>query len=131
YVHSLKFGAMFKLYCETDFVARNEDFVELGRDIAMHVSALAPRYVRPEDMPAEEVEKERAIWKEELEKEGKPGNMIEQILSGKEEKFRKEQSLLGQPFVKDPSKTVGDLLTENIHKIGENIQVGAFIRYEM
>lgn len=131
YVHSHKIGAMIKLYCETDFVARNEEFVELGRNIAMHVSALAPRYVRPEDMPVEEVAKEKAIWKEELEKEGKPANMIEQILVGKEEKFRKEQSLLGQAFVKDPSKTVGDLLTENIHKIGENIQVGAFVRYEM
>ena len=131
YVHSNKSGAMIKLYCETDFVGRNEEFIELGRDIAMHVSALAPRYVRAEDMPDEEVEKEKVLWREELIKEGKPENMIEQILTGKEEKFRKEQSLLGQAFVKDPSKTVGDLLTEKIHKIGENIQVGAFIRYEM
>ena len=131
YVHSNKIGAMIKLYCETDFVGRNEEFIELGRDIAMHVSALAPRYVRAEDMPDEEVEKEKVLWREELIKEGKPENMIEQILTGKEEKFRKEQSLLGQAFVKDPSKTVGDLLTEKIHKIGENIQVGAFIRYEM
>lgn len=131
YVHSNKIGAMIKLYCETDFVARNEEFVELGRDIAMHVSALAPRYVRPEDMPAEEVEKEKVLWREDLVKEGKPENMIDQILAGKEDKFRKEQALLGQAFVKDPSKTVGDLLTEKIHKIGENIQVGAFVRYEM
>jgi elongation factor Ts len=131
YVHSNKIGAMVKLYCETDFVARNDEFVEFGRDIAMHVSALAPRYVRPEDMPEEELEKEKALWREELIKEGKAEDMIEQIIAGKEGKFRKEQSLLGQSFVKDPSKTVGDLLTEKIHKIGENIQVGAFVRYEM
>jgi elongation factor Ts len=131
YVHSNKIGAMIKLYCETDFVGRNEDFVELGRDIAMHVSALAPRYIRAEDMPQEEVDKEKAIWKEELVKEGKTEEMIAQILVGKEEKFRKEHALMSQDFVKDPSKTVGDLVTEKIHKIGENIQVGAFIRYEM
>ncbi len=122
---------MIKLYCETDFVGRNEEFLDLGRDIAMHVSALAPRYIRAEEMPQEEVEKEKAIWKEELLKEGKSEDMLEQILLGKEEKFRKEHALMDQAFVKDPSKTVGDVITEKIHKIGENIQVGAFVRYEM
>jgi elongation factor Ts len=131
YVHSNKIGAMIKLYCETDFVGRNEEFLDLGRDIAMHVSALAPRYIRAEEMPQEEVEKEKAIWKEELLKEGKSEDMLEQILLGKEEKFRKEHALMDQAFVKDPSKTVGDVITEKIHKIGENIQVGAFVRYEM
>lgn len=132
YVHSnKKIGAMVKLYCETDFVGRNEEFMDFGRDIAMHVSALAPRYIRPEDMPEAEVAKEREIWQSELEKEGKKAELIEQIMKGKEEKFRSENALLGQPFVKDPSKTVGDLLTEKIHKIGENIQVGDFVRYEM
>lgn len=132
YVHSnKKIGALVKLYCETDFVGRNEEFQELGRDIAMHISATAPRYVRPEDVPAEEVEKEKEIWRAQLSAEGKDEKLVEQILQGKESKFRAEQALLSQPFVKDPDKTVGELITEKIHKIGENIQVGAFIRYDM
>lgn len=132
YVHSnKKIGAMVKLYCETDFVGRNEEFQELGRDIAMHVSASAPRYIKPEDMPAEEVEKEKAIWREQLQAEGKDEKLIEQIMAGKEAKFRAESALLTQPFVKDGDKTVGELITEKIHKIGENIQIGGFVRYEM
>lgn len=132
YVHSnKKIGAMVKLYCETDFVGRNEEFQELGRDIAMHVSASAPRYIKPEDMPAEEVEKEKVIWREQLQAEGKGEKLIEQIMAGKETKFRAESALLTQPFVKDGDKTVGELITEKIHKIGENIQIGGFVRYEM
>ncbi len=132
YVHSNKrVGALVKLYCETDFVARNEEFQDLGRDIAMHITAANPRYIKPEDMPKEEVEKEKALWLEELAKEGKPADLVEKIVAGKEEKFRSENALLSQPFVKDGEKTVGELLTEKIHKIGENILVGDFVRYEM
>lgn len=132
YVHSNgRIGALIKLYCETDFVARNEEFKELGHDIAMQVVASMPQYLRPEDVPAEAVEKEKEIWKEQLAKEGKPAEMLEKIMGGKEQKFRNEVSLLAQPFVKDPSKTIEQLLTEKIHKIGENIQIGAFVRYEM
>jgi elongation factor Ts len=132
YVHSNgRIGSLVKLYCETDFVARNEEFQELGRDIAMHVAASAPAYLKPEDVPEEAVEKEKGIWREQLAAEGKPADMLEKIMAGKEGKFRNEIALLTQPFVKDPSKTVGELLTEKIHKIGENIQVGSFIRYEM
>lgn len=132
YIHSnQKIGTLVKLYCETDFVARNEEFQTLGRDIAMHVAALAPQYVRPEDVPTEAVEKERAVWGEQLRNEGKPEAMFERIMAGKEEKFRRENALLTQAFVKDPTKTVGELVTEKIHKIGENIQVGGFVRYEM
>lgn len=132
YIHSNNsVGALVKLSCETDFVALNEEFRELGHDIAMHVVALAPQYIKPEDVPAELVEKEKAIWREQLATEGKPAEMIEKIMAGKEDKFRRENALLTQPFVKDPSKTVGELITEKIHKIGENIQVGNFVRYEM
>ena len=132
YVHSNgRIGALVKLYCETDFVARNEEFQELGRDIAMHVAASAPVYLKPEDVPQEAVEQEKDIWREQLLTEGKPEVMLEKIMSGKEGKFRNDISLLTQPFVKDPSKTVGELLTEKIHKVGENIQVGSFVRYEM
>lgn len=132
YIHSNKrIGALLKLYCETDFVARNEEFQELGRDIAMHIAASAPLYVKPEEMALECVIKEQDIWRAQLAQEGKPAELVEKILVGKEEKFRNESALLTQPFVKDPTKTVGELLTEKIHKMGENIQVGSFVRYEM
>ncbi|MEI8096600.1 MAG: elongation factor Ts, partial [Candidatus Moraniibacteriota bacterium] len=117
--------------CETDFVARNEEFCDFGRDVALHIAASAPHYVKPEEVPEELVEKEREIWREQLAKENKPKEIMEKIMIGKEEKFRNENALLTQPFVKDPSKTVGELLTEKIQKIGENIQIGGFVRYEM
>ncbi len=132
YVHSNgRIGTLVKLYCETDFVSRNEEFQELGRDIAMHIAASAPLVVKPEEVSAEVVAKEKAIWQEQLATEGKPVELVEKILVGKEEKFRNDVALLGQAFVKDPSKTVGALLAEKIHKLGENIQVGSFIRYEL
>ncbi len=132
YVHSNKrVGAMVKLFCETDFVARNEEFQELGKDIAMHIAAAAPQFLKPEDVPAETIEKERAIWREQLAQEGKPAEILDKIMTGKEQKFRNDIALLTQPFVKDADKTVGALITEKIQKIGENIQVGSFIRYEM
>ncbi len=132
YVHSNDhIGVLVKLFCETDFVALNEDFRELGRDIALHIAASAPQYVKPEEVPEELVEKEREIWREQLVKENKPKEIMDKIMAGKEEKFRNENALLTQIFVKDPSKTVGGLLAEKIQKIGENIQVGSFVRYEM
>lgn len=132
YVHSNgRIGTLVKLYCETDFVSRNEEFQELGRDIAMHIAASAPLVVKPEEVSDEVVAKEKALWQEQLATEGKPAQLVEKILVGKEEKFRNDVALLGQTFVKDPSKTVGALLTEKIHKLGENIQVGSFIRYEL
>jgi elongation factor Ts len=97
----------------------------------MHVVALAPRYIRPENVPEALIEKEQDIWRAQLVSEGKPAEMMEKILAGKEEKFRRDQALLTQAFVKDQDKTVGELITEKIHKIGENIQVGDFVRYEM
>lgn len=132
YVHSNNhIGVLVKLYCETDFVARNDEFQELGRDIAMHIAASMPQYIKPEEVSSELVEKEKAIWREQLAAEGKPAEMLEKIMAGKEGKFRNDNALLTQPFVKDPSKTIGELLAEKIHKMGENIQVGAFVRYEM
>ncbi len=132
YVHSNgRIGVLVKLYCETDFVARNEEFLEFGRDIAMHIAASAPQFVKPEEVPAEAVAKEQEIWRAQLAEEGKPADLMEKIMAGKETKFRNDIALLTQSFVKDPTKTVGELLTEKIHKIGENIQVGGFVRYEM
>jgi elongation factor Ts len=130
YLHSnRKLGAMVKLLCETDFVARNEDFRELAYDIAMHVTAVNPQYIRPEDVPAALVEQEKGIWLKELDEQKKPEAIREKILEGKEKKFREELALLTQPFVKNPDQTVNDVITEHIAKIGENIQVGEFIRF--
>ena len=132
YIHSNKrIGVLVKLYCETDFVARNQEFQELGHDIAMHIAATNPGYLKAEDVPIDALEKERAIWREQLETENKPADLLEKIIFGKEQKFRSENSLLTQIFVKDPTKTIEELLAEKIHKIGENIQIGSFVRYEI
>ncbi len=132
YIHSNnKVGTLIKLLCETDFVARNEDFQQLAKDIAMHVTALAPKFIKPEEVSAELVEKEKEIWAAQLAQEGKPAEMLEKIMAGKEKKFREESALLTQAFVKDPQKTVGDLIVENVAKMGENIQVGEMVRVEL
>lgn len=132
YIHSnQRIGVLVKLLCETDFVSRNESFQTLAKDIAMHVAAMNPSVISPEEIPAEEVAHERVIWVEQLRAEKKPEAVIENILSGKEKKFREERALLTQNFVKDPSKTVGDLVTEQVARIGERIVIGSFVRYEL
>jgi elongation factor Ts len=132
YIHSNKrIGVMLKLLCETDFVARNSDFQELAKDIAMHITAMNPKFLKPEDVPEDLVSKEKEIWMHQLKKEGKPEAIHSKIMEGKEKKFREEMALLTQPFVKNPDITVKDLMAEKIGAIGENIQVGEFIRYEL
>lgn len=132
YIHSNKrVGVMLKLFCETDFVARNSDFQELAKDIAMHIAAMNPKFLKPEDVSSDTIEKEKEIWIEQLKKEGKPEAMLEKIMAGKEKKIREESALLTQPFVKNPDITVGELIAEKIGVIGENIQMGEFIRYEL
>jgi elongation factor Ts len=132
YVHSNnKLGAMVKLYCETDFVAMNEEFKELSKEIAMHIAATNPQYLSPTDVPDELVEKEKAIWKEQLKQEGKKEELMPKILEGKEKKFREELALLTQPFIKNPEITVEALVKEKIGKIGENIRIGEFSRLEL
>ncbi len=132
YIHSNKrVGVMIKLFCETDFVARNSDFQELAKDISMHIAAMNPKFLKPEDVSSDLVEKEKEIWTEQLKKEGKPEAMFDKIIAGKEKKFREEMSLLSQPFVKNPDITVGELISEKVGVIGENIQLGEFVRYEL
>ncbi len=129
YVHTnSKIGVLISLGCETDFVARNDDFKNLGRDIAMHVAAMNPLYLSPEDVPPELVEKEVEIWKSELVKEKKPQHIWDKILEGKINKFTNEISLLKQPFVKNPDLTIEKLISEHIAKLGENIQIKRFVR---
>jgi len=132
YIHgNAKIGVLLKMYCETDFVARNEQFVALSHDIALHIAALSPQYISPQDIPQDVIESEKRIYLEQLEGEDKPESARRQFIEGKLKKFAQEASLLTQPFVKDPDKTVEDVIQEHIAKLGENIQVGAFERYEL
>ncbi|KKQ53607.1 MAG: Elongation factor Ts [Parcubacteria group bacterium GW2011_GWD2_38_11] len=131
YVHSNKVGALVKLLCETDFVARNEEFVALAKDIAMHITAMSPKFIKPEDMPVELIEKEKEIWRALLETEKKPAEMIEKIMLGKEKKFREESALLTQSFVKNPEITINDLIVAAIGKMGEKIEISEMSRIEL
>ncbi len=132
YIHSNnKIGAIVKLLCETDFVARNEEFQKLAKDLAMHVTANNPRYLAPSDVSEEELKKEREIWVEQLKKEGKPEKIVANILQGKEKKYREENALLTQPFIKNPEVTIEKLITAMVTKVGENIKITDFVRYSI
>ena len=124
-------ATMVEVRCETDFCARNDEFRDLAKDIAMHTAAMNPKFIKPEDVHQELVAKEKEIWAAQLANEGKPAEMLEKIMVGKEKKFREESALLTQPFVKNPEITVGELIVEKIGKIGENIQVGEIVRIEL
>ena len=129
YVHSNgKIAALVAVACETDFVARTDAFQELIKDLAMHVAAMNPSYLKPEDVPAEVVAKEQEIYREQLIAEGKPEAMLEKILPGKLKKFYSDVCFLEQAFVKDDSQTIAQLVESTIAKLGENIQVTAFSR---
>ncbi len=128
YIHSNKeIGTMVVLRSETDFVAKNEEFVTLARDIALHIAASSPEFVRREDIPENRFEEFKAIFAKEV--EGKPENLKETILQGKVDAYLKNLVLLEQPFVKDPEKTVRDLIDTAIQKFGERVEVEKFIRY--
>ena len=131
YVHNGKVGVLVEVNCETDFVARNEDFQALVKDIAMHIAALNPQYVRREEIPAETLEKEREIERVKLREQKKPEAMIEKILTGKLEKFYETVCLLDQPCVKDDKKKVHEVVTEAVAKIGENISIRRFARFQV
>ncbi len=130
YIHNGKYGALVEVNSETDFVAKNEEFKTFVRDVAMHVAAAAPEYVRREDVPASIVEAEKEAQKQKAIAEGKPEAIAEKIVEGRMEKFYSEICLLDQPFVKDPDKTVGQILTELVARIGENIVIRRFVRFE-
>ncbi len=132
YIHpNKKLGVLLELNCETDFVARNEKFQALAHDIAMHIAASNPKYIAPEDVPEEEIEKEKEILRNQFLKEGKPENIVDRIVEGKIKSYFKEVCLLEQEFIKDPDKTIKELLTEAISVIGENIQIGRFVIFKI
>ncbi len=126
-----KIGVMLELNCESDFVAKNEDFQTLGHDICLHIAANAPKYVSKDEVDASELEKEREILKAQVINEGKPEAMADKIVDGKISKYYKEVCLLEQPFVKNPDITVTGLINEAILKIGEKITIRRFARFVM
>lgn len=127
--HGSHLGVLVEVSCETDFVARTEDFRRLTKDLAMQVAAARPLYVKREDVPADLAEKEKQIFSDDV--KGKSSDVAERILTGKLDKFYKRVCLLEQPFIKDEAKIVRDIVTETIAKVGENIVVRRFVRFEM
>lgn len=132
YVHTNeRLGAFVKLLCETDFVARNGEFKQLAKDLAMHVSAMNPVCINPEDVDQEIIDEHKEAWLEELVKTDKNDEIKEKIIKGKESKLRSELALYSQSFVKDPERTVEEVIKEKIATLGENIKVSDFIRMEL
>jgi len=132
YIHGGgRIGVLVEVNCETDFVGKTEQFREFVRDIAMHIAASNPKYIRREDVPQEELDKEREILRTQALNEGKPEKVVEKIVEGRISKYFEENCLLEQPFVKDPDKTVQELLHEKISTIGENISIRRFARFEL
>lgn len=130
YIHQGgKVGAMVQLACETDFVAQNPEFATLAQDIAVHIAGMGPLYVRESDISEEEKAKHMTFFREEAEKTGKSGEMLEKIVEGKYNEYIKGLVLLGQPFLKDPSKTIQDMLNEAIQKFGENTSITKMARF--
>ena len=132
YVHmGSKIGVMLELLCESDFVAKSDEFKKLAHEIALQAAATRPLFVKAEDIPGELIDEEKRVCLKQFESTNKPQNIIDQIVEGRIKKYKTEVVLLSQPWVKDTSKTIQDLITETRAKIGENINVGNFSRFEI
>ena len=132
YIHfDNKTAVIVELNCETDFVANTDDFKGLARDLAMHIASSSPMSVSPDDISADVVEREKAVYLEQVKEEGKPEHIADKIVEGKLQKFFKENTLLAQPFVKDPDKTIAELITEVSSRTGEKIEVARFARLKV
>ena len=132
YIHTgAKLGVLVEVNCESDFVAKTDDFLAFAKNIAMHIAAANPAGLAPEDVDPAIIAKEREIYTAQMLEEGKPENIIAKIVDGKVEKFYKDVCLMSQQYVKDPQKTITDVLKETIAKIGENIQIKRFVRFQI
>ena len=132
YIHmGGKIGVMVEVNCETDFVAKTDDFIEFAKNLAMHVAATCPVGIAPEDVPESVLDRERAIYRDQALEMGKPEKMIDKIVDGKMNKFFKESCLLNQQYVKDPDKTIADYLNEIVAKTGEKIAIKRFARFQV
>ena len=132
YVHmGGKIGVLVELNCETDFVARTDEFQQLAKDLAMHIAASNPDVIRREEIPAEQVEREKEIYREQAIGSGKPEKVLDRIVEGRLEKYYQEVCLLEQPFIKNPDISVDQLIRETIGKLGENIQIRRYARFQL
>ena len=132
YIHFNKqVGVLLDLRCETDFVARNPEFVELAHALCLHIAVMKPQYIKPEDIPAEIVDKEKAFYTEEFAKSGKPQNIIDKMMEGKLNKFYEERCLIKQPMMNEDGKTVEQYMIEKIQRIGENLLIHRFERFDI
>jgi elongation factor Ts len=132
YIHfNGRVGVLVEVNCETDFVARTPEFREFARNVALHVASMNPITVSPENIPEEVLAEERAIAEKQASEMGKPENITQRIVEGRMDKFVKEKALLTQSYVKEPDKTVGDLLQDTVQRVGENVVVRRFVRYEL
>lgn len=130
YIHTTgKIGVLLELDCETDFVAKTDEFQLLGHEISMHIAAAAPLYVSPEDVPAEELEREKEVYRQQALQDGKPEAMLDKIAEGRIRKFYETICLLEQPWVKDGDRKIGDLLIDAVAKLGENMVIRRFSRF--
>ncbi|SCY13032.1 translation elongation factor Ts [Alkaliphilus peptidifermentans] len=131
YIHGGRIGVLVEVNSETDFVAKNQEFKDFVKDVAMQIAASNPLYVRREEVPTDNIEKEKEILRKQALNEGKPEKIVDKMVEGRIEKYYKEVCLLEQPFVKNPDLSISDLLTEKIAKIGENISIRRFVRFEV
>jgi len=132
YIHAGgKIGVLIELNCESDFVARTDDFQELLKDIAMHIAAVDPRFIAKDEVTPSDIEREKDIYRAQAAASGKPANIVEKMLEGKMSKFYEEVCLLEQPFIKEQSLTIGQLISQKIAKLGENISVKRFARFKI
>ena len=132
YIHSnSRIGVLLEVGCETDFVAKNEDFMQFTKDVCLQIAAMNPEFISSDSIPEDVINKEKEIIREQLKDSGKPENIIDNIIEGKLKKYYSEVCLLNQAFFKDDQFTIESLLTEKIHKIGENIVIKRFTRYEV
>lgn len=132
YIHpGSKIGVMVELNCETDFVARSNEFTEFTKNVAMHIAALNPQYIRREDVGERVIESEKAIYREQAKESGKPDKFWDKIINGRLEKFYSELCLMEQAYIRDDSRSVNDVLNELVAKLGENISIRRFVRYQL
>jgi|SRR5687767_918760 len=132
YIHmGGKIGVLVEVNCESDFVARTDDFQALVKEVAMHIAASAPLYARREDVPADVLERERGIYRAQMESSGKPANVIEKIIEGKVNAYYEQFVLLDQPSIRDPKVTIGQVVTAAIAKLGENVAIPRFARFKV
>lgn len=131
YLHpNRKVGVMVQIHCETDFVAKSDEFKRLAHELCLQIAAMSPLYLKSEDIPEEFLDGEKKIYQEQLKNSGKPQKIVDQVIEGKLKKYKEEISLFSQPWIKDDTKTMKDLVEEYIAKLGENILVRRFIRYD-